>query len=155
MKIEKDHPNVIAPPPLIFFSGLLAGGIVDWFSPLAVLPSILSSLVGSLLVFSGLSVIAIAFLQMRSARTNIEPWKPTTRILDKGVFGVSRNPVYLAMIAVYCGVAFLYNSAWFLPFLPFCVLAIHYGVILREETYLERKFGDEYVSYKGRVKRWI
>lgn len=92
---------------------------------------------------------------MKKAETNIEPWKPTTRILNNGIYAMSRNPVYLAMIFIYVGISFLLNSFWLLPPLILVVIALHYGVILREEKYLADKFGEDYLNYKKAVSRWI
>ena len=92
---------------------------------------------------------------MAKAETNIEPWKPTTAILSDGIYGISRNPVYVAMVFIYLGVVFLFNSLWILPPLILVLLVMHYGVILREEKYLEQKFGEEYLNYKEKVRRWI
>ncbi len=155
MPNEKDNPNVIAPPPLIFLSGLLVGGFVSWFFPSPFVPTTFSVVAGVLFILAGLGVIAAAFVKMRRAQTNVEPWKPTTAIVTGGVYGISRNPIYLGMILIYLGVSFLFNSFWFLPLLALVLFLMHYGVILREEMYLERKFGGEYLNYKNRVRRWI
>jgi protein-S-isoprenylcysteine O-methyltransferase Ste14 len=155
MTEKKDHPGVIAPPPLIFLSGLLFGALITWFYPVTLLPGGLAVLLGNLLLLGGIAVIALAYLHMKKAKTNIEPWKPTTRILDSGLYRFSRNPIYVGMIAIYLGVTCLFNSVWFLPFLPLVLLVVHYGVILREEKYLENKFGEEYLDYQKRVRRWI
>ncbi|MBA2605428.1 MAG: isoprenylcysteine carboxylmethyltransferase family protein [Acidobacteria bacterium] len=155
MPNEKDNPGVIAPPPLIFLSGLLVGGLISGFFPVEILPRTLAVIAGISLAVAGLTIILTAIVQMRRAKTNVEPWKPTTAILDEGLYAVSRNPIYLAMALIYLGIAFLFNSFWFLPPLVLVLPAIHFGVILREEKYLERKFGDEYLKYKTSVRRWI
>jgi protein-S-isoprenylcysteine O-methyltransferase Ste14 len=155
MTDKKDSPNVIAPPPLIFLSGLISGGITGWFYPLSILPNSISIVLGILLSVAGIGIIAISWRQMNAAKTNVEPWKPTTAILDSGLYGISRNPIYVAMILIYLSVTCSFNSIWFLPFLPIVLLIIYFGVILREEKYLESKFGDEYLNYKKRVRRWI
>jgi protein-S-isoprenylcysteine O-methyltransferase Ste14 len=155
MTEKKDNPRVIAPPPLIFLSGLLLGGFIAWHHQFPILPSGFAVVLGNLLFLSGIAIIAIAFIQMRKAKTSIEPWKPTTAIIDSGLYGISRNPIYLAMILIYLGLSCFFNSIWFLPFLPIVLLVIHYGVILREEKYLEGEFGEEYLDYKRRVRRWI
>lgn len=155
MPNQKDNPNVIAPPPLIFLSGLLVGGFVSWFYPLAFLPTSFSVVTGILLIFTGLAIVSAALTKMRRAETNVEPWKPTTAIISDGIYGVSRNPIYLAMVLIYFGVSSLFNSFWFLPPIILVLIVMRYGVILREEKYLERKFGDEYLNYKNRVGRWI
>jgi protein-S-isoprenylcysteine O-methyltransferase Ste14 len=155
MTEKKDHPGVIAPPPLIFLSGLFLGGLVAWFYPFPILPKAVAIGLGSFLVVAGIAVIGLIWQQMKQAKTNIEPWKPTTAILDTGFYGISRNPIYLGMILIYLGITCLFNSIWFLAFLPLCLSAIHFGVILREEKYLEGKFGSDYLDYKKRVRRWI
>ena len=156
MKTEKDNPNVVAPPPLIFLGGLILGGLLTWlFSPPPLLPFGWALGIGINLMSAGLAAIATAIWQMRRAKTNVEPWKPTTAILDEGLYGVSRNPIYAGMVLVYLGVAVLFNSFWFLPPLILVLPAMYYGVILREEAYLERKFGSEYLNYKNRVRRWL
>ncbi len=95
MKSENDNPNVIAPPPLIFLSGLLVGGLITWFFPSEFLPKSLAVVLGIALAVVGLTIIVTTILQMRRAKTNVEPWKPTTAILDDGLYGISRNPIYL------------------------------------------------------------
>jgi len=119
------------------------------------LPKTLAVSAGITLAVAGLTIILTAIWQMRRAQTNVEPWKPTTAILDNGLYAVSRNPIYAAMCLIYVGISFLFNSFWFLPPLVAVLLTVHYGVILREEKYLERKFGAEYLNYKNRVRRWI
>ncbi len=155
MKSENDSPKVIAPPPLIFLSGLLLGGLISWFFPFAFLPKNLATIGGIALAVAGLTIIVTTIVQMRRAKTNVEPWKPTTAILDDGLYAVSRNPIYAAMCLIYLGVTFLFNSFWFLPPLVLVLLIVHHGVITREEKYLTRKFGDEYLNYKNRVRRWV
>jgi protein-S-isoprenylcysteine O-methyltransferase Ste14 len=158
MTTEKDTPNVIAPPPLIFLSGLLLSGIVQWFYPFYIFSAeylIYSRIAGILLAVSGFRIILTAHLKMKKAQTNIEPWKPTNSIISEGIYSYSRNPIYMAMIMIFYGIKFFFNSVWFTPALILVLLVIHFGVILREEKYLEGKFGDEYLNYKNRVRRWL
>lgn len=155
MAKERDNPGVIAPPPLIFSSGLLVGGLLSWFYPSAFLPSRSAIVAGAILIFAGFGIIVAAIVQMRRAATNVEPWKPTTAILDAGVYSFSRNPIYLAMALIYLGVSFSFNRFWMLSPLILVLIVVHFGVIRREETYLTRKFGGEYSDYKNRVRRWI
>lgn len=92
---------------------------------------------------------------MRRASTAVNPSLPTTAIVSGGVFGLSRNPIYLSFTLLYCGIALLFNGLWAFLFLPPLIAVVHTGVIMREENYLEQKFGDEYLRYKARVRRWI
>ncbi|CAH2402967.1 methyltransferase family protein [Mesorhizobium ventifaucium] len=63
--------------------------------------------------------------------------------------------MYVGMALVYAAVALAVGSPLAMALLPAAILVIHRGVILREERYLERKFGDEYVAYRARVRRWL
>ena len=158
MTNEKDNPNVIAPPPLIFLGGLIFGAIIQWVYPFYIFSAeyvVYSRISGTLLIIFGLGIILISRQKMKKAKTNIEPWKPTNAILSDGIYSYSRNPVYLAMALIFFGVELIFNSVWFTPLLVIVLLIIHFGVILREEKYLERKFGNEYLNYKNRVRRWL
>ncbi|MCH7795577.1 MAG: isoprenylcysteine carboxylmethyltransferase family protein, partial [Proteobacteria bacterium] len=76
-------------------------------------------------------------------------------ILSDGLYGVSRNPIYLGLTAIYLGVGVMADAGWVAVLLGPLLLVMHFGVIAREERYLERKFGDEYLRYKASVRRWI
>ena len=92
---------------------------------------------------------------MLAANTPFDVRKPSTEIVTSGVFQRSRNPIYLGMLLLYTGIAILANSLWILILvLPFAII-LQKGVIEPEEAYLEQKFGDEYLRYKARVRRWI
>lgn len=149
--------GVVAPPPLIYLSGMAIGWILNYFYPAQIvfLPREAEIIAG--IVFVGVAglIIVAAFREFRRAKTNIEPWKPTTAIVSSGVFGFSRNPVYLAMTLLYTGVALLLDSMWILLLVIPVLFLITVGVIWREEKYLTEKFGDEYLNYKKQVRRWL
>lgn len=91
----------------------------------------------------------------RSARTSFDVRKPTTVLITDGPFRFSRNPGYLALSLLYAGIAVIADSLWVLALLAPALFVMHYGVIAREELYLERKFGSQYLEYKARVRRWL
>lgn len=95
-------------------------------------------------------------LQMMAAnRTALLPGGATRTILDRGPFAVSRNPLYLGMIALDLGIALLWPSVWALLFVPMGIVLVFYGAIRPEESYLGHKFGAEYADYQQRVRRWL
>ena len=92
---------------------------------------------------------------MRKTDVPIRTDKPVPRLTTEGPFRYSRNPSYLALAMIYAGIAFLLNSLWAILFLPLVVVVMQREVIGREERYLERTFGEEYLTYKGKVRRWV
>jgi protein-S-isoprenylcysteine O-methyltransferase Ste14 len=81
--------------------------------------------------------------------------RPVPRLTTADPYGYSRNPAYLSLAMIYAGIAALRNSLWAILFLPLVVYVIQREVIGREEQYLERTFGEEYLAYKARVRRWV
>ena len=152
---EKDNAGVVAPPPFIYAGTLVAGLLLNWMRPMPFLPRGLSRALGLLLTAGGLLFGLWGVHEMRRAETNLDPRKPTTAIVGAGPYQFSRNPLYLGMTMMYCGISAFANAL--LPFLmlPSVLAVMRNGVIEREELYLEEKFGEEYLSYKARVRRWI
>jgi protein-S-isoprenylcysteine O-methyltransferase Ste14 len=91
----------------------------------------------------------------KRSETSPKPHKPTRAIVTSGPFRYTRNPIYVSFTLVQLGVALWAASGWILLLLLPVLVTIRYGVIAREEDYLERKFGDEYVSYRRSVRRWL
>ena len=88
-------------------------------------------------------------------RTAIIPFKPASVLVNSGIYGWTRNPMYLGMALAYGGLAVLFNSLAALIVLPIVLAVVQTQVIAREEAYLERAFGREYLAYKSQVRRWI
>jgi protein-S-isoprenylcysteine O-methyltransferase Ste14 len=155
MASERDVSGVPVPPPLIYIAGLAAGGVVELIRSTTGPPWPISVaiLVAGVLAFMALAGGAVR--RFRRAGTTENPFRPSTALVFEGPYRFTRNPMYLGMAAVYVGLAFVLGLMWALVFLPFVLLTVDRLVIAREERYLERKFGQEYVEYKGRVRRWI
>ncbi len=150
-----DNPGVVAPPPLIFAGALVAGLLLNRLRPTPFLPRTLSRLLGWPLVVTGLLLGLWGIREMRRAGTNVDPYHPTTAIVERGPYGFTRNPLYVGMTLIYSGISARANASPAALLLPAALHVVHYKVIKREERYLEEKFGEEYLRYKGRVRRWI
>src|SRR5215217_2726627 len=146
---EQDKAGVIAPPALIY--GLLLGRRF----PMRFLPRTMARGLGWPLLGGGVLLLGWFEWAMRQADTPTSPYKPVERIATDAPFRYSRNPGYLAITLIYAGIASLANALWAILLLPVALSVIQRGVIEREERYLEGKFGEEYLSYKARVRRWI
>ncbi|MCJ8304221.1 isoprenylcysteine carboxylmethyltransferase family protein, partial [Shewanella sp.] len=91
----------------------------------------------------------------KRVKTNIEPWKPTTKIISTGIYAYSRNPIYLAFCTIPLGLGLFFSHIWLmLSVIPACI-SVYYLAIRPEEAYLTEKFGDEYLAYRSRVRRWL
>ena len=102
-----------------------------------------------------LALLAWAIATITRAGSNVPTNLPTTSIVDTGPYRFTRNPIYLSMVLGLIGLAIAFNSLWLLLTLVPFALVIRYGVVAREEAYLERKFGDVYRGYRARVRRWL
>jgi protein-S-isoprenylcysteine O-methyltransferase Ste14 len=151
----RDAPGVIAPPPLIFLAGLAVGFGLEALLPGSSLPDALAWIVGGALVLAGLALLGSFVGAFRRERTAVDPYSATTAIVTDGPYRLTRNPGYLGMALVYVGIAVLSQALWVLLPLPVVLAIVDRGVIAREERYLEGKFGQEYLDYRSRVRRWI
>jgi protein-S-isoprenylcysteine O-methyltransferase Ste14 len=153
----RDNPGVIAFPPLILLAVLVLGLLLDYLLPLNVidaLPRILRLVVGLLLFLFGASFPIRVRRAFETAGTNIRPDQPTNAIVTTGLFAHARNPVYLGGLIAILGLALMLGSDWMVILIVPAVLVLHYGVVLREERYLEAKFGAPYLAYKQSVPRY-
>ena len=155
MVTDEDTAGVVAPPPLVFLAGLIVGFALEALLPGVDLPGLVEWGLGSLLVVAGLGLLLTFNASFSRKGTAVEPWKPTTAIVTTGPYRLTRNPAYLGMALTYVGIAVLSSAVWVLLPLPVVLAVIDRGVIAREERYLERKFGEEYLAYKRTVRRWI
>lgn len=152
-----DGANVRFPPPLIYVAGLLLSIAAERLVklPNLGLAPVSRNLAGGVLDALGFLVMfAGAGLFMRR-RTAILPFKPATSLVTSGILGWTRNPMYLGMAIFYVGLAVILNSLVALILLPVVLTVVQTQVIAREEAYLERAFGNDYLTYKSRVRRWI
>lgn len=151
----RDNPGVIAPPPLIYLTALLLGFALEYFWPVAALDRGIGQLLGILLGCAGLAFALPALLGFRRAGTSPEPWHPSTALVTSGLYRYTRNPMYVGLTLIYLGVTAAFGGVWMAAMLVPALLVMRYGVIAREERYLESKFGNAYLDYLGSVRRWF
>jgi protein-S-isoprenylcysteine O-methyltransferase Ste14 len=152
---NKDAPGVVAPPPVIYLGMLGISYLIHRIWPLQITPAAIVETVGAALIFVGLCGIAWSSHTMRRAHTNMNPYKPALNLITAGPFAYSRNPIYAAMAAIYLGMGFAINSLWPFILFPPLIEIMKWGVISREEQYLEKKFGASYKDYCSKVRRWF
>lgn len=146
-------------PPGVPLATILLGVGLEWFWPLDpgfALAAPARYWLGGAILLIGLAVLIVwPFLLFRRSGQDPEPWKPTPEILEGGPYGFTRNPMYLQMVLGCLGFAVLLWNLWILILTPVCAWVLQKYAIQPEEAYLERKFGEGYLAYKRRVRRWI
>ena len=150
--------GVIARPPVLFLVALLCGLALDWLFPLShpVPQAAVGYWIGAgSLAFLGLALAAAGIRDFARAETPVPTNEPTRWLVTTGMHGWTRNPIYLGMFLLYGGIGLVARSPWALLLTAPLALAIRYGVVAREEAYLERRFGGAYRDYKSRVRRWL
>jgi len=157
METAEDHgPGVLIFPPVLFALTLVTGSVLTWFFPFHFWEATWSRrILGAVLFLAALSFARWGEATMRRAGTNVRPDRPSTAIVEDGPFHYTRNPLYLAVATMFVGLAQMANSAWFLLLLIPMLVLLHFGVVRREERYLEAKFGEDYRAYRARVRRYL
>jgi protein-S-isoprenylcysteine O-methyltransferase Ste14 len=110
---------------------------------------------GGGLILLGMAIFAAAVRNFSRSATPVPSTRPVRTLVTTGIHGLSRNPIYVGMFLLYAGIGVAARSAWVLVLAAPLAVTMHYGVVAREEAYLERRFGDAYREYKARVRRWL
>jgi protein-S-isoprenylcysteine O-methyltransferase Ste14 len=151
----KDIPGVVAPPPLIYLSGLALGFLLEAVLPGGSFPGPLGEVLGGVCLLLGLGLLAWWASSFRRADTPMPPYEESTALVTEGPYRLTRNPGYVSFALIYVSIALLADAPWALVPLPAVLVLIDRGVIVREERYLERRFGDQHLALKRRTRRWI
>jgi len=155
MNDEADNPGVAVFPPLLFLVALIVMLALRYFWPLSIGGRPLTMVLGVVLAALAIAIIAWGRRTMQRGGTNIDPTKPALAIVTDGPFGFTRNPLYVGLMGLFLGIGLIFDTWWSVLALIPVFLILHSGVVLREEAYLERKFGVPYRAYKARVRRYL
>lgn len=158
MTETNDTAGVIAPPPLIALAAVIAGLVLDWLLPAFLLTALVSSeariVLSILLIVAGVAFAVLGRNSFVRFRTNVNPYKPSIALVTTGIYAYVRNPMYLGLALLVAGVGIALASDWTLVMLVGAAFLMHFGVVKREERYLEDRFGDAYRRYRNRVPRY-
>lgn len=152
---QRDHPGVVAPPPLLYGAAFLLVLLADSIHavPVSTFPAVRWT--GWVVLAFGIILNLWGAASMRQTRTPINPYRPVSAVITWGAFHVSRNPLYVGLDLAFLGLSLILNSLWGLVMLVPVLVIMHYGVILREERYLHTKFGEPYRQYCAKVRRYL
>jgi len=151
--------GVIARPPFLFLAALVTGVVLDRVLALPVaVPGgggLVHRMIPGALILFGLALVTAGIRNFSLTATPVPTYQPTRALVTTGIHGWTRNPIYLGMFLCYVGIGLGTRSPWVLVLTLPLAITIRYGVIAREEAYLERRFGDAYRDYQARVRRWL
>jgi protein-S-isoprenylcysteine O-methyltransferase Ste14 len=153
-----DHADVAVMPPLLFLGALVAGALLSYLVPIG--PGLgsangLALTVGLTFVTLGFALVALSGRFFHRAGTSVVPSEPSTALVTTGPYRFTRNPIYIGFVLAYFGFAIVLTSMWVLLLLIPVLAVMQRGVVVPEEAYLARKFGDAYRKYQARVPRWL
>lgn len=155
-KPGRDAPDIVVLPPVLAIGALVLGFAVDrWLWTVRPFPLVPARTAGVALFVASGYLVHRAHGAMTRAGTNVFPTRPALALVETGPFRRSRNPIYIALLGVCLAVALWVDSLVMLVLVVPVAAILHWGVVLREERYLEAKFGDAYRAYGSRVRRWI
>ncbi|WP_027897237.1 methyltransferase family protein [Zestomonas thermotolerans] len=147
--------RVLLPPPLIYLIFVALAWALAELLPLPLAENDWTRYFGWGLIDAGILLAAWSALALTQHDTTLNPYKKPKRLLQRGPFRYSRNPIYLGFTLIYAGIGLLLHSWWPWLLLPLLILVMNRAVIVHEEAVLERLFGDAYRCYRARVRRWL
>lgn len=157
--LHDDHPDVIMLPPVMLLIALVVAIAMEFTSMLDFLPPISavswSFYLGLLLLVIALGLGVAATRTFRRVGTNLSPHQPSLQLATTGPYRFTRNPIYIGLVLILAGLSLIFSLDWGLILVPVLALLLHYGVVVREETYLAAKFGQPYRDFLNHTRRWI
>ncbi|HKB11169.1 MAG TPA: isoprenylcysteine carboxylmethyltransferase family protein [Vicinamibacterales bacterium] len=146
---------MIALPPVLYAGAFLIVVVLQVIAPLRITTFAVGVTAGLALIAAGLALARWGRRTMVAAGTNVNPTLPSTAVVTSGPFRYTRNPLYVALTLFFLGLTLIANSYWGVVALAPLLVVMHFGVVRREERYLERKFGDGYRRYQSTVRRYF
>ena len=153
---ELKLPKFVAQPPAVFLVAVLGGAAVEQFVlPLSFGLRWWGVGLGFLVFVAGVSLSMMAMQAFRKAASSPDPDHMPSKLVETGPFKRTRNPLYLGTLLMLIGLGLGANLPWVVIAAVPAMLIIHFGVVIREEAYLEDLFGEKYRAYRDRVRRWV
>ncbi len=154
----EDGADVAIKPPFLFLGAFALGCLLSLIIPIGprlASPNGSALAVGLTFVVLGFALASLSARAFHRAGTEVVPGRPATTLVTTGPYKITRNPIYIGMVLVYFGLALIMTSIWVLLLLIPVLMILQQGVVLQEETYLKRRFGQAYRKYQAHVPRWL
>jgi protein-S-isoprenylcysteine O-methyltransferase Ste14 len=142
-------------PPLLVIIVVLGGFGLALIAPLALPDGRTSAFLALPPAIAAVALFWTAAGALARAQTAVIPYEPTTAIVTSGPYRFTRNPIYVAFLLIQISLAFAFSNGWLLILLPLSWYLLDVVQVRREERYLVRMFGETYLAYARRVRRWL
>jgi protein-S-isoprenylcysteine O-methyltransferase Ste14 len=154
---ELTRPSAIPWPPILIAGGIIAAIVLGRVYPLPWpdLDDLPARIVGYGFGIAGLALMGWGFLTLHRAETTVLPHRRVDRLVTEGAFRFRRNPIYMGEALVFLGLAQITGNIWMAIMAPLFAILILVLAILPEERHLEARFGEAYLAYKARTRRWF
>ena len=154
---KKDNPGIFIPPPLIYAAIFFLSILMQKIIPInnSFFDSRNATIAGIVLIAIALLFILPALIKFAQSKNTLVTIKSATSLQTKGIYSLTRNPMYMGLLILYSGIAMLEGNWWTFIFIPLIIIIVQSYVIRGEENYLQRAFGEEYNAYRKKVRRWI
>jgi protein-S-isoprenylcysteine O-methyltransferase Ste14 len=157
MENKTDHPGVYIPPPLIYVLTFLAAIYAEKIYRIddSMFHKQPVKIAGIILLVIALFFLVRSLRQFLKSKNTLVTIKPSTTLESSGIYNITRNPMYVGLAIVYLGITCLVGNWWNIILFPLLLLVVQEYIIKSEEKYLERRYGQGYLDYKLRVRRWL
>jgi protein-S-isoprenylcysteine O-methyltransferase Ste14 len=154
---EVERPSRIPWPPLLLAAALGTAVLLGRLYPLPWpgVNDLPAQIIGYGLGVFGVLLIAWGTLTLLRAHTTLLPHKRAGHLVTHGAFGFRRNPIYMGEALMFLGLAQATGNVWMAIVAPLFAVAVLVLAILPEERHLEARFGEDYLAYKDRTRRWF
>jgi len=154
---KKDNPGIFIPPPLIYAAIFFLSILMQKIIPInnSFFDSRNATIAGIVLIVIALLFILPALIKFVQSKNTLVTIKSATSLQTKGIYSLTRNPMYMGLLILYSGIAMLEGNWWTFIFIRLIIIIVQSYVIRGEENYLQRAFGEEYNAYRKKVRRWI
>ena len=157
MENKQDSPGVYIPPPLFYAATFFAAAFIQKQVPVddTVFHMPIMKAAGVLLLVIAPWFLVSSLRMFLKSKNTLVPIKPATSLQTTGIYRISRNPMYTGLAIVYLGISCLLGNWWHFILFPLLLFILYAYVIVPEEKYLTRRFGQSYLDYRLKVRRWL
>jgi len=155
MSDNQDNAGIITHPPVFYIMALLIGLGLDYLYPISFGFMEVTRTASIFIFISSGIILALGFGMFATNKQSPSVHASAAKVYKSGIYAYSRNPLYLSLVLLMLALSLFFDKVWIAIMILPVIIIVNKFVIEKEETYMEDKFGDDYLDYKKKVRRWI